>query len=489
MIFNYKFSLKKVDLFTMSKTPIQLENHQVSHFDNLNSILKENFFAIDTSDMGTGKNYVSSYYAQYHNKKVIVISPKTTGLTWNKIRDNNTVDITHIISYESLRGNTVRKPKHGFLVLDDSSESFQTTKYFEEIFSDEYLIILDEFHKTKNQTLQNKACSALINGALDLNSNTRVLMMSATPIDKEEQVTNIFTMLKLVDNSNQDTFQKSVKEYCKFLSKFYPNSKSVLKDIYKSIDYYNIENTCFRLYTEVLKQYVCIGMIGKGFSNIKNGFYSFSNDEERYNLESAINSLTRHIDYEETYSSEASMSNIKPYLMQIEQCKVSILVRETICSLHESDNIKVVLFVNFLDTVKALASELSYYNPIEITGSVSPKKQKQYVEKFQNDPESRVIIMITSLGVGIDLDDKTGLYPRHCYIVPSYSLINCYQAAGRVCRSDTKSEAKIRFVYGNLGDCKESSVIESLNRKSNVINQCKSNSTVMLPSDYENEYN
>jgi hypothetical protein len=127
------------------------------------------------------------------------------------------------------------------------------------------------------------------------------------------------------------------------------------------------------------------------------------------------------------------------------------------------DGMSVVVFVNFTETLNALAKRLK--TQCIFDGKTKDTVRQQNVDDFQDDKERVILVNAASGGAGLTLGDMTEKYPRLALISPSYSAIVMRQCLGRVWResSKTKSIQKIVFVVGTV----EEDVCESVKSKLN----------------------
>ena len=91
---------------------------QISHVNNLSSILKDSPCALDMSSLGSGKTYASSYIAlrdatQY--KHIIVIAPVSVKVKWLQMTKEYKLPMAAALSYSEVRGVKNKQPKHGLL--------------------------------------------------------------------------------------------------------------------------------------------------------------------------------------------------------------------------------------------------------------------------------------------------------------------------------------------------------------------------------------
>jgi len=125
------------------------------------------------------------------------------------------------------------------------------------------------------------------------------------------------------------------------------------------------------------------------------------------------------------------------------------------------NNMSVAVFVNFTETLEALAERLG--TKCIVNGKVSNEARQKNIDDFQNDTQRVILINIAAGGAGLSLHDINGKYPRLSLISPSYSAVLMRQATGRVWRDSAKSKSiqKIIFVANTV----EENVCKLVNNK------------------------
>jgi superfamily II DNA or RNA helicase len=125
------------------------------------------------------------------------------------------------------------------------------------------------------------------------------------------------------------------------------------------------------------------------------------------------------------------------------------------------DGMAVVVFLNFTDTINAIAERLN--TDCIFDGKVGDKERQQSVDDFQDGKEKVILVNIQSGGAGLSLHDIYGKNPRLALISPSYSAVLMRQSTGRVWRDSSKSKSiqKIVFVAGTV----EEQVCENVKEK------------------------
>ncbi len=112
----------------------------------------------------------------------------------------------------------------------------------------------------------------------------------------------------------------------------------------------------------------------------------------------------------------------------IENFKLPIIIDLANDALKE--NFSVVIFVNFLDSVKKLCDEFNT-NCI-IIGDQTIEQRKKNIEKFQSNQSNIIICTIQSGSTGLSLHDLDGNHHRMSIISPSYSGTEMIQTLGRL---------------------------------------------------------
>ena len=130
---------------------------------------------------------------------------------------------------------------------------------------------------------------------------------------------------------------------------------------------------------------------------------------------------------------------------QTELFKIPVLVEMTQDLIEEGK--KIVIFVNFRDTLNQLVFKLREHRPMSIYGGQSTAERDQAIRRFQESQLRVIVCMIQAGGVGISLHDTTGEYPRVSLITPSYSAREMKQALGRIHRSGGRSKCIQRIIF------------------------------------------
>ena len=463
---------------------------------------------IDGSVMGAGKTYVSCAIAQRYNLSLLVICPVTVTSVWQNVAGSYGIPVVDIIGFEKLRSTKNHQPSHGLLTRFDAPSvpggvktktSFSVTPYFLEWVDAGILLVIDECQRIKNDTDQNRACKTLTATICDRTSPSRFGLLSGSPFDKEEHAINVMRVMGFVREDKMYDYNRTTKKYeltgalrlISVCNLYDPEITDTLARA-KIKTASDVTHLCYQLFLQILKPRMMSAMPSPVIDVVMqaiNGYY----DLEEYDasrLVLGIRMLKAAARYNDATGrvnlSDVNLGAITNALMVIEKSKLPILVRKAPQTLNAGPG-KVILYVSYTSSIEYLASELQDFAPLVLHGKVSQKKRNEVIEKFRDDPNSRLLIANIKVGgVGISLHDTVGDQPRTTFLIPNYSVIDLHQAAYRTYRMGTKSEVKINFVYGNVS-LKESSILDALARKTAVLKDNLDQQVeerVLFPGDY-----
>lgn len=211
-----------------SMKPIVLYDYQIPHVEKLESFLQNTHFAMDLSPLGTGKTYSASkiYQNNPHYKHLLVISPSSVKTKWAEVDKKYGLQITRNLTYCQIAGKRGLHPSHGLLIRNDYKVEvvgetgvvhmmdkyvFTPTDYLKDLVKNGMLIVFDEFQHLKNDCAQTEACETIVRVIMDdfllrqenpeiTTGNSRLLLMSGSPMDKPEQATRLFRTLGIMRN-------------------------------------------------------------------------------------------------------------------------------------------------------------------------------------------------------------------------------------------------------------------------------------------------
>jgi len=442
------------------KPQIKIRDYQQKHFRKVLNVLQNEIAYLDTSDLGAGKTIIALAVAAAYKMGVIVVSPKSIISNWTKNGDKYGIPVYRVVTYQSLRGNSTSKLNHDILIRD--GDEFLPTDVIETYAKKGLLIVFDECHALKNDNSQLWAAHAMVNEAKRLGRmgmNVRVACLSATPADKQENITSLLKILGVVLSDKMYRYNRSGRYYEKIglqevIDKcikydpdltFYSTCRPINKTTIKTI--------CHDLYTNVLKNHISSGMAIQIKKDAKNLFAKMhQEDVERLRNGALMFKSATNYRFEsgEVEYNKINWGDLIKSRMEIDSAKVNTIVRLAKKDLETNPNNKVIIYFTYKRDIEEVVRQLKNYNPLKLTGDVTKIKYRdEIMNKFQKaDNEYRVLVSNPKVGgSGICLDDIWGNFPRFMYIAPSYFFTDLFQATGRICRETTKSKPTIRFVY------------------------------------------
>lgn len=516
---------------------IELYPYQIDHKNRMLEILKQFPFAIDMSMLGTGKTYTTCFlYQELGIKNIISINPVSVKSKWEYMKNTYGINLHNNISYCELRSVKFKQPKHGLLYRKDYTSKitnrdgstteiekceFKCTQEYLNLVNDGLLLVIDEIQNIKNMCDQLLACKELIRPIVEkfndsCQSSTpicqsRVILLSGSPIDKIVQVVHLFKTLNIMNSDRllvynpqtQLTMWKGMNEIKQYVFKNCSGS-----DLINNIYHYNehsyvnsvqLEKYCYSLFNVILKKYISNSMNPTNTISIvkNNAFYNINSNDKQLLIDgikllskgTRFNPINHTIDFD--HNGILTLLCIQRALIMIETAKINLFSRIAQNQLDKNPNTKVVICVNYLSTIDDLESLLSKYSPLRLDGSIISSKRGEIISKFQESNNNHRLLIGNLLvcSTGIDLDDQNGQYPRLCLVSPNYSTITLYQLSHRFARASTKSVATIHFVFGK--DATELSILNALARKSTIMKEITEEQVkcgIIFPSDYTNWY-
>ena len=427
--------------------------YQHCHADNIKYTLTRYGRALDLSQTGTGKSYVSSAVCAEMKLRPFVICPKSLVSMWPKVLREFGVEPYGVANYEMLQfGNymmngVVKKcPYIKKITVDHDDKETIENEYKSKRCEDgryvsfewldlpkDILFIFDEAHRCKNPRTFN---SILVHNLSE--KDVKMLLLSATLSDKPDTFILPAYVLRLVDHVSK------AKKWINDVAKGYTNPMSGVHDV------------LFPEYASRMRSRDVKGLFPD--NRILAECYEMENAkeiEEQYMLiQEEIQKLKTKED-----SSNCVLAKILYARMRIEQLKVPTFVKMARESMENGNS--VALFVNFTETLKTLQKDLDA--KCVIYGQQSIEERDKSVRLFNQDKERLIICNIRSGGVGISLHDTNGDYPRVSIISPSWSAQDILQALGRIHRANGKTPVVQKIVF-----CKntiEESICKNMSEK------------------------
>ena len=479
-----------IDYFGVPVNIIKLLDHQLDHVNFIENLLKVNNFYLDCSSMGCGKTFVSLYLAQKYKFKMIIICPKSMISSWKQLSEDYNIELLFITTYQSFRGT-----KHGYLSIDKDGNYSPTDKLIE-LSKNKILVVYDEIQYIKNPCKQLNACIALSKCILT-NKDSKIGCLSATPFDKEELCVNLLYLTQTVKANEMYNYNKQTRTYTytgynelKEVCGLIDNNET--KRITSSYIYTNVKKNilkkCYKLFINVLQPLF--------ISSMKPFIIPFDHDcanlycklelVQNIKIRGYIKKLRCALKmlFDNKSNKAEVMSSITFYMQNIELIKVNSMIKRLVDEDIENNNCKIIIYVNYYKSINKLKE--FYPNALQLSGNMSGKERDININKFnQHNMDYNILISNIKVGgIGINLHDINGNFPRKMYIIPSYSILDLHQATGRIYRAGTMSNSTVRIIYSKNN---EKRLLEILAKKGNVLKDITKNKNQLnICSDYRN---
>jgi hypothetical protein len=416
---------------------------QIPHLARLIHSINENNYAMDLSETGTGKTYVASALVRAMGRPFFIISPKTVIPQWDKILKRFDVIPTAIVNYEKICRGTSRwmkwRKKRDPLEPTNPRAKREIPEF---TFPPESIIILDEAHRCKGLDTSNSWM--LI--ALKLQNYT-VLLASATAASSPIEMKALGFMCGLHNLHDFNDFcQRHGADWVQGCGAMTWNREgNTAIESMRGLNRYLFEEE--RCASRLVKN-----DFGDLFpeSHIVADAYDLGPNSSR--IASVYEEMDREIARLEERTADYSQ-HVFAALIKARR-EAEILKVPTFVDMIEelyAEGKSPVLFTNFDDTVKAVFHRL----PAKLKAVVGfitgdkAKQRAQDIEKFDRDIYRIMIANIAAGGVGVNLHDLNGNYPRATIISPTWSAFNMRQALGRVWRQGGLTKSYQRIVYAS----------------------------------------
>lgn len=432
---------------------LYLETEQKTHLKQLARILEEHPGCGDTSPCGSGKTVTTIALSLELNLILFVVCPKSMKSKWERECSKYGVGWAEIINYEAI-GTT----KSEWVV--QNNKKYAPSDKMITISQQGILLVFDEVQYVKNSdSNRSKAAFALVRSLSGTVS--RSCFLSNTPFAKESFGDSILRILGIITSErlllyNRTSMTYSFKGYglsqlmgyCRRI-----NSKMVdlIKQKFLILDNRNKNDICFHLYKRILRPALVSSMSEPNNNcrlTIYNAFYNMGTEALSY-INKGYDMIKGRVG--DTGKNFHNFGKCVAAQTLIEKGKLIKLKQIVKKRLKENPNLKIIVYLHRISSMEEMKKEFSEYGALMMNSKVTGKQRDQVIENFQrSDNRYRLLINSTGVGgVGLDLDDQDGNYPREVYIIPGYKYIDDYQGARRVKRRFTKSDANVYFMYSS----------------------------------------
>lgn len=439
-----------------------------------------------------------------------------------------------------------------------SDDSFEVTDYFKNLVEEGLVICCDESQKSKNTCDIQRAikvmCSYIMRRRqiLPLQHNIcGVYFMSTTPFDKQEHLINfcytvgIITKKPLISKETGKMLGLlELKDYCSNLDS--EKTNNVIGTM--SINYKNAENIAYQLCINIFLPDVSsfvnkvkltdeelddmIDMIDEKSSfdseNIEVTPYEDENEDDSSVKQTIYNTFCKItpiglsiIKYGLSMIHSSSHSKVEvteemddyyekiiclPSPLKTRNCIThgiitihAIKVYESICPmamqyLNEVENSKIVIFLDYKESVEIAVRELAKYGVLTMTGDIKKTEDREHVRMLfqESNLNYRVLIATNQISsTGVEFDDKNGNFPRAGFSIEGYVISNAIQCPGRLKRQAvSKSNSLFFFIKVDDDDeyNYERSVDENIQKKSLIFRESLRDNGIIPPDSFINMY-
>lgn len=380
----------------------KLRNYQKEGVKWLNYLYENNMGGCLADDMGLGKTLqtitmLTKVYLKGVKNPSLIVMPRSLLFNWQDELQKFAPQLTYYIYYgqqrdlnEAMRNQLVLTT---YALVRNDIEAFRQQQF--------HYIVLDESQNIKNLTSQATQAVMLLTGE-------HRLALSGTPI--ENNLTELYSLYRFLNPAMFGTIDEFNKQYA------YPIQRDGDKELTKSLRRRIFPFMLRRLKKDVLKElpdrmeqtlYVEMDDDHRRFYEQRRQYYQtlVGNSIAQQGLEKsqmvmfqALSELRRIASVPESLS-DGSISSPKIPLLT-EQ------VEELVASGH-----KVVIFFNFIAGIELVGERLTEMGIDYTTMTGSTRDRRAVVERFQNDPGCRALLMtLKTGGVGLNLTVADTVY-------------------------------------------------------------------------------
>lgn len=428
----------------------QLYHFQEEHVKKIQMSLKNHKIALDISTLGAGKTFTALEITKDY-ESVLVISTPIILEKWKRL-----------VTKYKLQSN-----KFDFITFSKigraEPRNFPSCKT---------LVIIDEVQYLKNYSKRNLNVSRHIQEC-----KANVLAISGSPFDKPEHAVNLLRVLNIVPSD----IPLVIYDIATF-SYSYPASRTIRqnlkdknlpdKELYFEGNKKAIERKLYFFFVRQILPKISHKMEGLPDKPAMNLFYNVINTRSNYPdrnvIEALLHKLNKLVVKVKNQGAKVElMSEITKIMKGLELYKIPAILNIVRKTLMKKT---IVILLNYHDSINALVS--FFPDAKVITGKTPRQKRNEILEEFNSGKVPILIGNLSVLSTGIDLDDKTGMYPRMAIINPNFNAITLYQSLARFNRIDTKSAVDIYLMYfGHNKILEEKKITDVLERKHKVIEE------------------
>lgn len=411
------------------------------------------------ANTGAGKTLITLKLIQHFAKtkpdlQPFVLCPKLLIPMWEKELAQLDIRPLFITTYNRLAGRQRSGCLHPFLIRTD--DGFKITKEWPK----NAFIICDE-----SQSIKSKKSAAHLAAftLISHNKNGKVLHLSASPIDKKENWVALYRNLGIMTKKNVMTYENKVYYYTNLgLGEVFNIVKTHAPEIYKRVnEKYDVRTKNLTYILSYLwrrffiHKYV-VKVVDPIYKNIDGVVYNKTLKNYFATLDpiglallnSEVKKLVDDSDGDLEDYIRHNVGQVQAFLMRLCESKLNTLIRLTKYKINNGR--KVVICCPYVKSQDVLMAKLSQFKPLLLNGKC--RNRTEIVDLFNHpNNEYQCIIISNDLGLGIDLHDTHGGFPRTMYMIPTYKFLSMCQCPGRIYRRGLKSDTECYVLYSNDG--------------------------------------
>lgn len=470
---------------------------QIDVAEVLERILKEHKISLQSSDAGSGKTHVTCYLAKVFKLPLFVLCPKAVIDNWYRTAKEYAIPVVAITNYEMIRNNDSETDAKWYDMRDGFTNSATLCPWIKKekgkngykfIWNLPYrcFIVVDEEHCAKNADTIN---FSLVKGAVKMvrKGDHKMLFLTATPIEKKNQLKSIAYFLGLVRRPKMD----EVNRYFRTVIQ-----STDMSDIH---DYLYDRDTGIVASMEPLIP--AIDVVNNGvkttrplINNVQPVTYQMDDLTTQRIIEKNqhIMALRRKIGPNRPSN---SLGELNANRRLVEIYKIPKMV-EIALDAYKNDRPgkgpfkRVAIFVNFIETVeeiyrritKELGSTIQNKFIETIYGNQGREETDAVIKRYTEGTTRIIIATMAKAGTGINLHDVRGDLETFVIISPPTSATTLIQSIKRHYRAKLKSDVTQVIVF-TKGDAIEESIRDALITKMNDISKLTSGKRVEFELD------
>lgn len=431
LFYLYKFVDENKQLFSLSKkTPgYSLQNtsklfpYQKKAVEYLTAAIIHNGSGVDGSDTGTGKTYTALAVCRELDLQPGVICKKSGIADWKQACKYMGIVPFFIVNWEYAKSG---KLPYIYMYRD----RFDGQPRFKYGIPRRCILIFDECHVANN--------TGTINNRLYVSSyGLKSISISATLADKPSRLAYLIYILGIM---HPDTYRDWLRDRGAVDIRDGIESFSDMEDM-RELHKLIFPRYGYRMSINdpQVKAYFPTGIYNVKLVNIPNR--SIIEQNKIYEK------LTRKI--KELKGGKERQSKIFTeqlrYRQLSEYLKIDSIIELT--NDYIEQNKSVIIFVNFLDTLKELSRKLKTNSLIFGEQEKYKINRERVINDFQSDKTRIIISVMGAGGYSINLHDVTGEYSRISLICPSWDAVQLFQTLGRTYRAASRSIPVMQLLY------------------------------------------